>query len=103
MVLKQSNVHQGVRVKASQLADQNARKGELIESTYDYVIASRSLPGKIRNREVVGDFVSRPHKTVSFVVGKGQRIPGVARTNKCLKHYQASVESCQEEAQQKKV
>ena len=54
--------------KASQLADQKARKGELIERTYGYVVASRSLQEKIRNMEVVEDFESRRHKAVSFVV-----------------------------------
>ena len=42
--------------------------GELIERTYDYIIASRSVQEKIRNMEVVEDFESRRHKAVSFVV-----------------------------------
>ena len=41
---------------------------ELIERTYDDVIASQSLQGKIEDMEVVEDFESRPHKTVSFLV-----------------------------------
>ena len=43
-------------------------KGEWIERTYDYVIASGSLKGKISQMEVVEDVESRPHKAVSFVV-----------------------------------
>ena len=35
--------------------------GEFIERTYDYVIASHCLQGKIKNMEVVEDFESRPH------------------------------------------
>ena len=53
--------------------------GELIERTYDCVIASRSFLGKIRNMEVVEDFESRPHKAVSSVVER-ERNPGMART-----------------------
>ena len=39
-----------------------------IERTYDYVVASGSLKGKILLMEVVEDFESRAHKTVTFVV-----------------------------------
>ena len=38
--------------------------GELIERTCDYVVASRSLRGKITKKEVVEDFESRPHRAV---------------------------------------
>ena len=41
-------------------------EGELFEITYDCVTASKSLQGKIKNTEVVGDFESRPHKAVTF-------------------------------------
>ena len=36
-------------------------KGEWIERTYDYVIASGSLKGKISQMEVAEDFESRTH------------------------------------------
>ena len=45
-------------------------QGELIERTYDNVIASRRLQREIRNMDVVGDFESRPHNAVSFVVDR---------------------------------
>ena len=88
--------------KPSQLADQKAHKGKLIERTYGYVVASRSLQEKIRSMEVVEDFESRPHKAVSFVVERVKKSRnGVNK--KCLKHHQASVlGSCQEEVKQKK-
>ena len=38
---------------------------ELIERTYDYVIACQR---KIKNVEVAEDFESRPHKAVTFQV-----------------------------------
>ena len=40
--------------------------GEFIVRTYNYVIASHSLQGKIKNMEVVEDFEPRPHKAVTF-------------------------------------
>ena len=43
-------------------------KCELIERTCDYVIASHSLQGKIKNMEAVEDFESRPYKAVAFLV-----------------------------------
>ena len=42
--------------------------GELIERTYDYVVASHGLQEEIKNMEVVEDFESRPHKAVTFLV-----------------------------------
>ena len=42
--------------------------GELIERTYDYVIASHSLQGKIKKIKVMEDVESRPHKAVIFLV-----------------------------------
>ena len=78
-------------------------KEEWIERTYDYVVASGSLKGKILQMEVVEDFESRPHKAVSFVVESekeikewsdqklpkvlpgysGGRLPGRSTTEKC--------------------
>ena len=49
-------------------------KGEQIERTNDYVIASGCLKGKILQMEVVEDFESRPHKAVSFVVEREKEI-----------------------------
>ena len=40
----------------------------MIERTYDYVVASRSLLGEIKNMEVVEDFESRPHEAVAILV-----------------------------------
>ena len=51
-------------------------KGEAIERTYDYVIASRSLQGKIKNMEVVEDLESRP-LAVTFVVERDSEIQEV--------------------------
>ena len=45
-----------------------------IERTYDCVVASGSLRGKISQMEVVEDFESRPHKAVSFVVERGKEM-----------------------------
>ena len=42
-------------------------KGEWIERTYDYLIASGSLKGEVSQMDVVEDFDSRPHKAMSFV------------------------------------
>ena len=39
---------------------------ELIERTYDDVIASEDFLGTIENADVVEDFESRPHKAVAF-------------------------------------
>ena len=51
-------------------------KGEVIERTHDYVIASRSHKGKVKspNMEAVEDFESRPHKAVSFVVERNKEV-----------------------------
>ena len=54
--------------------------GELIGRTYDYVIASSSLGGKIMKMEVVAGFDSRPHKAVSFVVQRNKEILEMARS-----------------------
>ena len=40
--------------------------GELIERTYDYVIACHSLQENIKNMELREDFESRPHRTAIF-------------------------------------
>ena len=46
--------------------------GELIERTYDFVIASHSLQEKIKNMEVVEDFASRPRKAITFLVERDE-------------------------------
>ena len=51
-------------------------QGEWIERTYDNVIASHSLKGKISQMKVVEDFGSRPHKAVSFVVKREREKKG---------------------------
>ena len=43
---------------------------------YDYVIASRSLWGKIAKIEVAEDFESVPHKAVSFVSERNPEMEG---------------------------
>ena len=48
--------------------------GEMIERTYDFVIASRSLRRKITKMEVVEDFESRPHKASLFVAERDKEI-----------------------------
>ena len=49
-------------------------KGEWVEKVYDYVIACNSLKGKTSQMEVVGEFVSRPHKVVTIVVERGKEM-----------------------------
>ena len=51
--------------------------GELIERTYDNVIASHSFQDNVKNMEVVEYFESRPHKRRHFLRTKRERIPGV--------------------------
>ena len=67
VVSRRTCVHQGARKDVSTCRSKSLN-GELIERTYDYIIASRSVQEKIRNMEVVEDFESRRHKAVSFVV-----------------------------------
>ena len=55
-------------------ADLQALKGELIERTYDYAIASRSLQGEIKSMEVVVRYRSRPYKAVTFLVERDKEI-----------------------------
>ena len=50
-----------------------------IERTYDHVVASGSLKGKISQMDVVEDFESRPHEAVSFVGEKRGGGEGVER------------------------
>ena len=47
--------------------------GEFIERTNDYVIASHSHQGHVKNMEVVEDFESRPHKAVTFLVARDKK------------------------------
>ena len=69
-------------------------KGEVIERPYDFVMASRSLQGDIRNMECLEAF-AKPHRAVSFVVGRVKEIQEW-REQHCMKRHQASVvESCQ--------
>ena len=49
-------------------------KNEWIARTYDHVIASGGLKGKVSQMEVVEDFESRTHKAVSFVVKREKGI-----------------------------
>ena len=55
-------------------AGQKGPKGEVIERTYDYVIACHSLTGNVSQMKVVEDFESRPHKAVSFVVERDKEM-----------------------------
>ena len=47
-------------------------KGEWVEKVFDYVIECSSLKGRISDMTVTEDFESRPHKAVTFVVGRGK-------------------------------
>ena len=58
-------------------------KGEAIERRYDYVMAGRSLQGKIKNIEVVEDFEPRPHKAGYIPGGRRERDSGSAWVKKC--------------------
>ena len=78
-------------------------KGEWVERTCDYVIASGSLKGCMLQMEVVEDFESRPHQEVSFLVERGKKIQdrnGMSRS--CRRSWQVTVEEgCQKGTQQK--
>ena len=77
--------------------------GELIERPYDYVIASRSLRGKITKLEVAEDFESQYYTRQSLLLEKETERSRNGGNKKCQKHYQASAEEgCQEEEKQKK-
>ena len=67
-------------------------KGERIERTYDYVIASQSLKGKITKMDLMEDFESRPHKAVSICDRKRQRGTKNGKNKKCPKRCLASAE-----------
>ena len=78
-------------------------KGEWIERTYDYVIASGSLKGKTSQMEVVENFESRPHKAVSFVV-KREKVVQVGMSRSCRRCFQVTAEEgCQEGAPKREV
>ena len=49
-------------------------KCELLERTYDHVIASQSLEGEITCMEVVEDFESSLHKAVSSVIERDKEV-----------------------------
>ena len=92
-----------VATKEASTCRSKGPKEEWIDRTYDYVVASGSLKGKILQMEVVEDFESRPHKAVSSVVESekeikewsdqklpkvllcysGGRLPGRSTTEKC--------------------
>ena len=79
-------------------------KGELIERTYDCVIASRSLKGKITQMEDGGKF--RVKATQSSGSGDRERQGRCKNgmSKRCQKHCLATVEAaCKEEAQRKEV
>ena len=57
-----------VAPKEASTSRSKCSKGELIERTYDYVIACHSLKGKISQMKVVEDFDSTPHKAAPSVV-----------------------------------
>ena len=62
-------------------------KEEWIERTYDYVVASGSLQGKISQMEVEQDFESRPQKGLLYkpkvLPGySGGRLPGMSTKEK---------------------
>ena len=50
---------------------------QVIERTYDYVIVSRCLHGKIKTIKVVEDFESRPRKAFIFLVERAMEIQEV--------------------------
>ena len=60
--------------KASQLADPKARRTSLSKGRTT-VIASHGLQGKGNNTEVVEDFESRTHLTVTFLVERDREFP----------------------------
>ena len=78
-------------------------KGEWIERTYDYVIASGSLKGKISQMEVAEDFESRPHnKCLLWLKEKRRCRNGMSRScRRCFRV--AAEEGCQDEAPKKEV
>ena len=47
-------------------------KGEWVEKVFDYVIECSGQKGRISDMNVTEDFESRPHKAVTFVVGRGK-------------------------------
>ena len=57
--------------------DPQTQKGEITEMTYDSVITTKSLQGKIENVEVVEDFESRPQKAVTFHVERDNELQEV--------------------------
>ena len=68
-------------IKAPEQEISNCRStgptGEKIEGSCDYVVASRSLQGKIKNMERVEDFEFRPQKAVIFLVAGDEEIQEV--------------------------
>ena len=68
MVQEQAHVLGGARRKHFNMSI------ELIERTYDYGVASQSLQEKIKKMEAVEDFESKPHKAVTFLLGRDKEI-----------------------------
>ena len=78
-------------------------KGEWIERTYDYVIASGSLTGKISQMEVAEDFESKPHNQCPLWL-KQKRTCRNGMSRSCRRCFRVTAEeSCQDEAPKKKV
>ena len=66
VVQGERNVHQGPN-------------GELLERTYGYVIAIRSLQGNIKDVKVLQEFESRPHKPIAFQVERDRKVQVVRK------------------------
>ena len=64
--------------------------GEMIERTYDYVVACRSLKERIKAIEVVEEFESRPHQAITVVL-EGDKQIQEWREQKSRRIYQDSV------------
>ena len=66
VVQGERNVHQGPN-------------GELLERTYGYVIAIRSLQGNIKDMKVLQEFESRPYKPIAFQVERDREVQVVRK------------------------
>ena len=60
--------HMFIEAPGQGVSTRKGPNGELVERTYDHVIPSHSLQGKIKDMEVVDGFESRPDKAVTFLV-----------------------------------
>ena len=68
-----------VHPKEASRCRSKGQEEERTERTYDYVVASGSLKGKMSLMEVVEDFESRTHKAVSSVAEREKEIKGMER------------------------